>query len=386
MKTLLLILFPLLLILFACENEEAVEPLEINFHVSGKVSNAIGQTISIIKPSKNGNELIASAKIKSDGSFAIDGNIPELDKYIMKIGNEEKNSVPLVLNKKDHLKINTSLETFSYSLNASGTEWSSTMNEYLTLRHEFELKMDAIAKEQESLSEEEFTLKLTDSKQKIEEFSRDKIKNTPESPYNIILSIELIPVNGFENWNLENLKCFEIMANGLQNKYGDTPISRSAASQYEEFSAGYEQNKAIENGTITAPDFKFLPPEGKPISLSSLKGKVVLIDFWASWCGPCRKENPNLVKLYEKYKDKGFTILSVSLDNDEAAWKKAIEADGLIWPNHVSDLKGWESTMTKVYGFNSIPHTVLVNKEGKINGIGLRGEALEEKIKSILKI
>ena len=137
---------------------------------------------------------------------------------------------------------------------------------------------------------------------------------------------------------------------------------------------------------MDAPDFTLSTPEGKPISLSSLKGKVVLIDFWASWCGPCRKENPNLVKLYEKYKDKGFTILSVSLDNDEAAWKKAIEADGLIWPNHVSDLKGWESTMTKVYGFNSIPHTVLVNKEGKINGIGLRGEALEEKIKSILKI
>jgi thiol-disulfide isomerase/thioredoxin len=386
MKTLLLILFPFLLILFACENEEAVEPLDINFHVSGKVSNAIGQTISINAPSENGNVLVASTKIKSDGSFAIDGNIPGLGYYIMKIGSEEKNSVPLALNIKDHLKINTSLETFSYSLNASGTAWSSTMNEYLTLRHEFELKMEAIAKEQDSLSEEEFTLKLSDSKQKIEEFSRDKIKSSPESPYNIILSMELIPASGFENWNLENLKCLEIMVSGYQNKYGDANASRTIASQYEQISAGYEQYKAIENGMMDAPDFTLSTPEGKPISLSSLKGKVVLIDFWASWCGPCRKENPNLVKLYEKYKDKGFTILSVSLDNDEAAWKKAIEADGLIWPNHVSDLKGWESTMTKVYGFNSIPHTVLVNKEGKINGIGLRGGALEEKIKSILKI
>jgi len=386
MKTLLLILFPFLLILFACKNEEAKEPLEINFHVSGKVSNAIGQTISINAPSENGNVLVASTKIKSDGSFAIDGNIPGLGYYIMKIGSEEKNSVPLALNIKDHLKINTSLETFSYSLNASGTGWSSTMNEYLTLRHEFELKMEAIAKEQDSLSEEEFTLKLSDSKQKIEDFSRDKIKSMPESPYNIILSMELIPASGFENWNLENLKCLEIMVSGYQNKYGDANASRTIASQYEQISAGYEQYKAIENGMMDAPDFTLSTPEGKPISLSSLKGKVVLIDFWASWCGPCRKENPNLVKLYEKYKDKGFTILSVSLDNDEAAWKKAIEADGLIWPNHVSDLKGWESTMTKVYGFNSIPHTVLVNKEGKINGIGLRGGALEEKIKSILKI
>ena len=118
MKTLLLILFPFLLLLFACENEEAEAPLEINFHVSGKVRNAIGQTISINAPSENGNVLVASTKIKSDGTFAIDGNIPGLGYYIMKIGSEDKNSIPLSLNIKDHLKINTTLETFTYSLKA----------------------------------------------------------------------------------------------------------------------------------------------------------------------------------------------------------------------------------------------------------------------------
>ena len=384
MKTLLLILFPFLLLLFACQNEEAEAPLDINFHVSGKVSNAIGQTISINAPSENGNVLVASAKINSDGTFAIDGNIPGLGYYIMKIGSEDKNSVPLALNIKDHLKINTSLETFTYSLDASGTAWSSTMNEYLTLRHEFELKMGGIANQQQKLSEEEFTLKLSESKQKIEEFSRIKIKSTPESPYNIILGMELFPVNGFENWNLENLSYLELMNTAYQKTYGDVPASRSVASQYQQIYSGFEQYKTIENGTMDAPDFTLSTPDGNPISLSSLKGKVVLIDFWASWCGPCRKENPNLVKLYQKYKSKGFTILSVSLDDDEAAWKNAIETDGLIWPNHVSDLKGWESPMTQVYGFNSIPHTVIINKEGKINGIGLRGDKLEKKIKTIL--
>ena len=302
----------------------------------------------------------------------------------MKIGSEDKNSVPLALNIKDHLKINTSLETFSYSLDASGTTWSSTMNEYLTLRHEFELKMGEIANQQQKLSEEEFTIKLSESKQKIEEFSRIKIKSTPESPYNIILGMELFPVNGFENWNLDNLSYLELMNTAYQNTYGDVPASRSVASQYQQIYSGFEQYKTIENGTMDAPDFTLSTPDGDPISLSSLKGKVVLIDFWASWCGPCRKENPNLVKLYQKYKSKGFTILSVSLDDDEAKWKNAIEADGLIWPNHVSDLKGWESPMTQVYGFNSIPHTVIINKEGKINGIGLRGEQLEKKINTIL--
>jgi thiol-disulfide isomerase/thioredoxin len=302
----------------------------------------------------------------------------------MKIGSEDKNSIPLSLNTKDHLKINTTLETFTYSLNASGTAWASTMNEYLSLRHEFELKMGEISSQEQKLSEEEFTLQLSESKQKIEAFSRNKIKSTPESPYNIILVMELFPMNGFENWNLENLSYIELMNTAYQNTYGDVPASRSVASQYEQIYSGFEQYKTIENGTMDAPDFTLSTPDGNPISLSSLKGKVVLIDFWASWCGPCRKENPNLVKLYQKYKSKGFTILSVSLDDDEAKWKNAIEADGLIWPNHVSDLKGWESPMTQVYGFNSIPHTVIINKEGKINGVGLRGELLEKKIKTIL--
>jgi thiol-disulfide isomerase/thioredoxin len=111
-----------------------------------------------------------------------------------------------------------------------------------------------------------------------------------------------------------------------------------------------------------------------------LKGKVVLIDFWASWCGPCRKENPNVVKLYKKFKSKGFEIFSVSLDQDPNAWKTAITRDGLIWPNHVSDLMGWQTPLTQIYGFNAIPYTVLLNREGNIVGVSLRGEALEQKL------
>jgi thiol-disulfide isomerase/thioredoxin len=124
-------------------------------------------------------------------------------------------------------------------------------------------------------------------------------------------------------------------------------------------------------------------PEGKIISLSSLQGKVVLIDFWASWCAPCRKEMPNVVKLYNQYKDKGFTVYSVSLDEDPKAWKEAIKADGMTWPNHVSDLSGWKSPMPQLYGFQGIPYTVLVDKDGKILETGLRGKSLEQKLKEL---
>ena len=366
------------------EDESNEATLDINFHVSGKVAMAAGSIIAINAPSKNGNVLVASSTIKEDGTFAIDGNIPGLGYYIMSIGNDEKNTVPLTLNVNDNLKINTSLENFTFGINATGTPWAATMNEYLSLRYEFEKKILEITGEEKTLSEEEFNAKLKDLRQALEDFSRNKIKNNPESPYNIILSMELFPTNGFESWDVANLSYLELMNKAFQNKYGDVPASQTIASQFEKINAGYQQYSAIENGTMNAPDFTLSTPEGNPIALSSLKGKVVLIDFWASWCGPCRNENPNLVKLYKKYKDKGFTILSVSLDDDEAAWINAIKADGLIWPTHVSDLKGWESPMTGVYGFNSIPYTVIVNKEGKINGVGLRGELLEKKIKSIL--
>ncbi len=128
-----------------------------------------------------------------------------------------------------------------------------------------------------------------------------------------------------------------------------------------------------------APDFTQLTPEGDSLSLSDLRGKVVLIDFWASWCGPCRRENPHVVKLYEKYKDKGFDILGVSLDRQRARWIQAIKADGLTW-HHVSDLKGWQNEVAQLYGVRSIPHTVLVDRDGRIIARKLRGPALEAKL------
>ncbi len=134
-------------------------------------------------------------------------------------------------------------------------------------------------------------------------------------------------------------------------------------------------------GTL-APELAAPSPDGSIKSLSQLRGKYVLIDFWASWCGPCRRENPNVVRLYNQYKDKGFEILGVSLDNSKSRWIDAIAKDKLTWP-HISDLKGWSSHLSKQYGVRGIPYTVLVDKEGRIIAKQLRGASLEKKLQEI---
>lgn len=148
-------------------------------------------------------------------------------------------------------------------------------------------------------------------------------------------------------------------------------------------------NKRVEDskGTMvgyTATNFSQATPDGKMVSLKDFRGKYVLIDFWASWCKPCRMENPNVVAAYNRYKDKGFTVLGVSMDSNKDPWLLAIKTDNLTW-THVSDLKGWGNEVGKIYGVTGIPQNYLLDKEGKIVAKDLRGAALDEKLAEIIK-
>jgi thiol-disulfide isomerase/thioredoxin len=175
---------------------------------------------------------------------------------------------------------------------------------------------------------------------------------------------------------------YESIMKQLINSFSGSPNVEAAKLQFAEMQKKRAASNALSSGN-PAPLFSQADRNGDPISLKDLRGKVVLIDFWASWCGPCRKENPNVVNLYKKYKDAGFTVMSVSLDKDKNAWLAAIEKDGLIWPYHVSDLKYWSNEVAKLYQVSSIPFTVLVDRDGNIIDTKLRGMELEQALKTI---
>jgi thiol-disulfide isomerase/thioredoxin len=161
----------------------------------------------------------------------------------------------------------------------------------------------------------------------------------------------------------------------LKSEYGNSPRTKDLLAQLPK----PEPTEGDE-----APEIILSDAMGKKLPLSSLRGKYVLIDFWASWCGPCRMENPNVVRVYNAYKDKGFTIYSVSLDNSKDNWLAAIQKDGLTWPNHVSDLKGWGSEGAALYSVRGIPATFLIDKNGVIIAKNLRGYALEKKLSELI--
>jgi peroxiredoxin len=187
----------------------------------------------------------------------------------------------------------------------------------------------------------------------------------------VLMFIDLFPRDQHAALHQEIIKA-------LHAKHPDHPI---VAERYK-----------IENAPATstsigamAPDIALANPDGQIMRLSDLRGKVVLLDFWAAWCRPCRIENPNVVRAYKKYHDKGFEVFSVSLDRDKASWVKAIKDDELIWPYHVSDLKYWQSEAAKIYGVSGIPATFLIGKDGRIIAKNLRGAALENALKELFE-
>jgi thiol-disulfide isomerase/thioredoxin len=376
------ILFSGLFIFASCGDSSVDEEtgLANNFHIEGQITGAANQKLKIEAQSQQGVIEVAQTMTDASGNFELDGNIPGMGIYSLSLGGNGKNAVVIPMDVDDKVTLKATKETFAITPAFSGTKWAKPLTKYMQLFSDFAKKqMEQMPKIEDQEKQMELFAQL---KKPIVQFSQKQIRKDPGNPVNIILVNLIMPSQetGFADWDPANLDELRKMETAFQRDYADSPITGMLSQQIAAIDGQYQSYQQTSSGTMAASEIALKNPVGTELRLSNLKGKVVLIDFWASWCAPCRKENPNVVRLYKKYRGEGFEVFSVSLDQDQNAWKAAIDKDGLFWPNHVSDLMGWQTPLVQAYGIQGIPHTVLLNREGNIVGVGLRGAQLEQKL------
>ena len=316
----------------------------------------------------NGSSLdtLAKADVKN-GSFEFTGNVSEpTGAYIMVIG--QRGAIPFMLE-----NANITISAGQAGLTVTGSEGQKIYDQFMAINATAQQEAMKLQQEYQAANgdqakiqaiQEAYAKLMTDVQAKETEL----IKANPDSYVSAF-----VIASGMGQMEYEQLK----------ERYNLLGEKAKASAQGKAIAAQIAKLESTAIGQI-APNFTITTPEGESISLYDIKGKVKLIDFWASWCGPCRGENPHVVEIYKEYHPKGLEIFGVSLDNNKEAWVKAIADDGLVW-KHGSDLKGWQSAPAQLYSVTGIPHTVLLDENNKIIAKNLRGDELKQKIAELLK-
>jgi peroxiredoxin len=355
--------------------EGSLEKVKDGFTIQGNIKNKPNNLVVLLEVTPGGQQLIDSARTDGSGNFTITGNVTE--SIICQLQWDENSLVYMIIDNKTQAKVECSGSGLdvSYALSGKGIENSSELKQLVDLNASYIIKLQNIENRARGLTNtaENYAIGQQLQKEYYQLLSERKKDITK-----LVLGMKKSPVPYFvlATQMLEEIE-FPLLEHAYLSLKAFSPSSKYMA----EMTSRYEKEKLLAIGAV-APDIKLKQPDGTELALSSLRGKVVLIDFWASWCGPCRRENPFNRKMYADFKDKGFEIFGVSLDSDAGRWKSAIAADSLAW-KHVSDLGGWQSAPAKLYQVSSIPATYLLDKDGKIIAKGLRGENLYAKLQEV---
>ncbi len=342
------------------------------FTISGKVTGLKDSTLVYLVNSNNGNPIAQT--YSSKGSFTLFGKVESPDVYqISFIGYKDVYEVFLDNSNVDIAGASASLKKMTVTGSPVALDFQVYEKRFNPLKDKLN-KQVGLANQTSEAKKRDSAVNLVnktvaDIQNQIDLFVKEK----PGSP--VTAFILYITNSLTTDPSVTEARFAKLTASAKNNVYGN------ALAQMLQ-----QQQAAKEFGAIgsQAPDFTQNDPEGKPVALSSLRGKYVLIDFWASWCGPCRRENPNVVAAFNEFKSKNFTILGVSLDQDKEKWLQAIKADNLNW-TQVSDLAYWNNAAAKQYQVTGIPQNFLLDPSGKIVGKNLRGEELHQKLSEILK-
>ena len=343
------------------------------FTISGKIDGAKPGKVEL--QAREAGKMVTkySTAIAEDGTFTLKGKVAEPDMYTLRIS-DIRGAIGLFLDNSD-VVINGKADAL---MNAE-IKGSKTHDDYTKYTALMKVQNDKIRPLYTAMGEADKAGNEADKKKVEAQIDELTAANNKEK-IDMIKSLGSSPVAAYItnsiSYNIENPADMEAILAGFGTELADNKYVKTLKE-------GLVKMKATAIGVV-APDFTQNDPNGKPVKLSDFRGKYVLVDFWASWCGPCRKENPNVVKAYNKYKNKGFTVLGVSLDREKDPWLKAIEDDKLTW-THVSDIKYWENEVAKQYGVRAIPANVLLDKNGKIVGKNLRGEKLEAALAKLVK-
>jgi thiol-disulfide isomerase/thioredoxin len=348
-----------------------------NALITGKIANPQDKKAIYLMKIENQTPIkVDSAFTDKEGNFSMNPKITEIDFYLLDIYGEQRKQIivgdkPFSISAEG--KLNGNFQT-------TGSDENALLNEYELLGNEYRDKLVKLQEGTINAPDEQTKAQLRQQYDSLVGLYLEKHKALVTKAENSYASIAMLSELDTD----EDLPLMEKIYNNLNAKYPENKNLKEFNTQLTKLKQVAVAEEIVSVGKI-APAIEYKDATGKAVSLANFKGKYLLLDFWASWCGPCRAENPNVVKMYQKYKSKGFEILSISLDQDENAWKEAIKKDGLIW-NHVSDLNYSQQTLATNYNVQAIPKTFLLDKDGKIIAKNLRGKALEDKLAELLQM